>query len=219
MIAIHKEGYTTLFVVGFVLLIAHLAGAYFAPNSIPIISLCSIFIFFFFIQFFRNPRRTLPIPGSDNIYAPADGKIVAIETTRETEYFNGERIQISIFMSAFNVHVNRAPIEGKIEYFKYHKGKYLMAWHPKSSEENERTSVAIKNHSGTVLMRQIAGFMARRIVFYPKLGDRISQGEQIGFIKFGSRVDLLLPTNTEILTQIGATVTGGESLLARLVVE
>ena len=148
---------------------------------------------------------------------PADGKVVVIEETTETEYLKDKRIQISVFMSPINVHINRNPISGVVKYFKYHPGKYLVAWHPKSSTENERTTVVTENSAGTpVLFRQIAGALARRIVWYVKEGDTVTQGDQFGFIKFGSRVDIFLPLGTNVKVAIGEVVKGGKTILAEL---
>lgn len=168
------------------------------------------------VRFFRDPDRFCP-GGDGIIYAPADGKVVVIEETEEKEYLKERRIQISIFMSPLNVHVNRSPLAGIIEYFKYHKGKYLVAWHPKSSTDNERTSVCIKTANGQrVLVRQIAGAVARRIFFYPKKEDAVQSGEAVGFIRFGSRVDVFLPLTAKVLVNIGDRPIGGETPLATI---
>ncbi len=166
------------------------------------------------LQFFRNPRRHTIINNSQ-VIAPADGKVVVIENTDELEYFNGQRKQISIFMSPFNVHVNRNPVSGIVTYFKYHPGKYLVAWHPKSSTENERTTCVVKNELGIeVLFRQIAGALAKRIVWYVDKGDQVVQGQEFGFIKFGSRVDVFVPITAKINVEIGQKVRGGETVIA-----
>lgn len=168
------------------------------------------------VRFFRDPVRVCPAKDGV-IYAPADGKVVVIEETTESEYLNEKRIQISIFMSPLNVHVNRSPLKGTVEYFKYHKGKYLVAWHPKSSTDNERTTAVIRADDGTkILIRQIAGAVARRIFFYPKVGENLAAGETFGFIRFGSRVDVFLPTTAEIRVKIGDKPVGGITELARL---
>ena len=156
------------------------------------------------------------IPDDNVIYAPADGKIVVIEQTEENEYFNDKRLQVSIFMSPTNVHVNRNPISGTVNYFKYHPGKYLVAWHPKSSKENERTTVVIDTGEAEILMRQIAGALAKRIVNYLEEGDEVEQGKDMGFIKFGSRVDLFLPIGTKLEVEIGQKVKGNKTIIARL---
>ena len=150
----------------------------------------------------------------NKILAPADGKIVVIEQVMENEFFKDKRIQLSIFMSPLNVHVNRNPVSGIVKYFKYHPGKYLVAWHPKSCTENERTTIVIKNAKGEILFRQIAGAMARRIVYYVKEKDSVKQGEDMGFIKFGSRVDVLLPLNAKLKVGLGDVAVGAETVLA-----
>jgi phosphatidylserine decarboxylase len=176
----------------------------------------SFLLFIIILQFFRSPSRNIT-PSNDTILCPADGKVVIIEEVEEPEYFKGPRLQVSVFMSPINVHVNRSPINGKVNFFKYHPGKYLVAWHPKSSLLNERTTLVLGHSSGKeVLVRQIAGALARRIVWYVKEGDTIAQGDQFGFIKFGSRVDLYLPIGTQIDVQIGQKVTGGVTVLGRL---
>jgi len=215
MALIHKEGFLSLSVVLILLVILNAAAYIISPPSLILVLTVSIFIFAFFLQFFRNPLRKVPKSSDDFVYAPADGKVVVVEKTLEKEFFREERIQISIFMSPINVHVNRSPIKGLVKFYKYHPGKYLVAWHPKSSEENERTTIVIEGQKGTLLMRQIAGLVARRIIFYPKEGDKIGQGDEIGFIKFGSRVDLFLPLNSEILVKPGDKVRGADTLLAR----
>ncbi len=179
------------------------------------ISIFSIIICVFIISFFRNPKRYIPL-GDDAIICPADGKVVVIEDVMETEYFNEMRKQVSVFMSPANVHVNRSPIDGEIKYFKYHPGKYLVAWHPKSSTDNERTSMVIENESFSVLVRQIAGKLARRIVYYIEEGDEIERGEEFGFIKFGSRIDLFLPLDTIISVELNQKVRGGETVIGTI---
>lgn len=168
------------------------------------------------LVFFRNPQRNISNSDNQLIYAPADGKIVAIEEVEDDEYFNGKRLQVSIFMSVTNVHVNRNPIGGTVKYFKYHTGKYLVAWHPKSSTENERTTTVLSNGKHEILLRQIAGALARRIVNYVKVGDKVQQGSDMGFIKFGSRVDLLLPTDVELDIELNQKVKGNETVIGRL---
>ena len=168
------------------------------------------------VQFFRVPKRECKFEEND-IMCPADGKVVVIEEIEETEYFKDKRIQISIFMSPLNVHVNRSPIHGKIAYYKYHPGKYLVAWHPKSSTENERTSIVVEKEGGPgIMMRQIAGAVARRIAFYKQEGDKVKSGDEVGFIRFGSRVDVFLPLDADIRVKIGDKTTGGETILAQL---
>jgi phosphatidylserine decarboxylase len=167
------------------------------------------------IWFFRLPVRQFEL-GEQKIIAPADGKVVVIEETYEPEYFKDKRLQISIFMSPLNVHVNRSPIDGEVKYMKYHPGKYLVAWHPKSSTDNERTTLVIGNERVTVLLRQVAGALARRICFYVKEGQTIKQNEEFGFIRFGSRVDVYLPVDTAVDVKIGQIVKGGITVLAHL---
>jgi phosphatidylserine decarboxylase len=179
------------------------------------LSIFSVALCAFVVSFFRNPSRLIPI-GENEIIASADGKIVVIEEVMETEYFNEKRLQVSIFMSPANVHVNRSPIDGEVKYFKYHPGKYLVAWHPKSSTDNERTTMVIENESFSVLVRQIAGKLARRIVYYVEEGDEIEKGAEFGFIKFGSRIDLFLPLNTKLQVELGQKVRGGETIIGEI---
>jgi len=176
----------------------------------------SVIVYGLFVQFFRNPVR--PIPQMDNriVYAPADGRICAIEEVIETEYFGDKRLQVSIFMSPLNVHVNRNPVGGVVRYFRYHPGKYLVAWHPKSSTENEHTSVLYDTGNHQLLMRQIAGALARRIKWYVSEGQRVTQGEEMGFIKFGSRVDLFLPLNAKVNVKMDQNVRGNRDIIAYL---
>jgi phosphatidylserine decarboxylase len=175
----------------------------------------SVIIFLLVLQFFRNPIFTITTDDK-HVIAPADGKVVVIEETTEEEFLKDRRIQISIFMSPVNVHVNRTPVKGVVEFFKYHAGKYLVAWHPKSSTENERTTMVVKTPSGVpVLVRQIAGAVARRIKWYVTEGQSLEQGEEFGFIKFGSRVDIFLPLGTKILVKEGDKTKGGRTILAQ----
>jgi len=177
----------------------------------------SAVLYLLILQFFRHPKIITTI-NEKQILAPADGKVVVIEKTTENEYFKDQRIQISIFMSPINVHVNRSPVRGVVKFFKYHPGKYLVAWHPKSSTENEHTTMALKLQSGLeILVRQIAGAMARRIKWYVKEGDILLQGAEFGFIKFGSRLDVFLPTNVKVKVAIGDKTTGGKTVLAELI--
>ncbi|MBD1431712.1 phosphatidylserine decarboxylase family protein [Sphingobacterium sp. DN00404] len=214
----HKEGYTSLaIVVLFVFVINALADYYDASVYLKwFLYALSAFLLIAILQFFRSPiKRVTPDEGI--VLCPADGKVVVIEETEETEYFQDRRIQVSIFMSPINVHVNRNPISGIVSYFKYHPGKFLVAWHPKSSTDNERTTVVVKNQSQVeVLFRQIAGAMARRIVWYVKENDAVTQGAEFGFIKFGSRVDLFLPLGTEVTVNIGDKVVGGKTIIAKI---
>jgi phosphatidylserine decarboxylase len=213
-VKIHKEGYGLIFIVFFFALSITTIWYLYYPNDkwALAISILSIIICVFIVSFFRNPKRYIPL-GEDSIICPADGKVVVIEDVMETEYFNEMRKQVSVFMSPANVHVNRSPIDGEIKYFKYHPGKYLVAWHPKSSTDNERTSMVIENESFSVLVRQIAGKLARRIVYYVEEGDEIERGEEFGFIKFGSRIDLFLPMNTKINVELNQKVRGGETVI------
>ena len=211
---IHKEGYRIILITIVILLGLNYAIAYSSIEWLSTITLIASIIFFFLIlQFFRNPMRK--VTASENeVVAPADGKVVVIEEVEETEYFKDKRLQVSIFMSPINVHVNRYPINGKVQYAKYHPGKYLVAWHPKSSTENERTTVVVENDKIAVLFRQIAGALARRIVMYSKQNDIAIKGEDFGFIKFGSRVDLFFPLGTKIEVQLNQVVIGNKTIIA-----
>lgn len=216
---IHKEGHSFLILVAVNFIIINLA-VYFIWPELPylryIIGALSLGGFLFFLQFFRNPKRAISLD-ENKIIAPADGKVVVIEEAFEPEYLNQERIQISIFMSPINVHVNRSPVSGEISYYKYHPGKYLVAWHPKSSTENERTSVVFKMLNGTeIMLRQIAGAAARRIKCYVDKGSKVEQGGEFGFIKFGSRVDVFIPRDYIVKVKIGDKVKGGVSTIAEL---
>ena len=179
-----------------------------------VILIVSLIFFFLILQFFRNPKRVTPT-NNEHIIAPVDGKVVAIEEVYEKEYFKEKRIQISIFMSPINVHVTRHPVGGKVTYSKYHPGKFLVAWHPKSSEENERTTVVVKNErAGEILYRQIAGAMAKRIVNYAEVDSEVVQGSDSGFIKFGSRVDVFIPLGSKVKVELNQKVKGGISVIA-----
>ncbi len=213
---IHKEGHQILLTLALVLLAVNALIFWLTPQTLGIAGITSLVLFLLVLQFFRNPSREILIADNNTIYAPADGKIVVIEETLEHEYFGDRRLQVSIFMSPTNVHVNRNPISGTINYFCYHPGKYLVAWHPKSSSENERTTLVIDNGEEEVLLRQIAGAMAKRIVNYVQEGDIVTQGAEIGFIKFGSRVDLFLPLNAKVEVAIGQKVKGNKTVIARL---
>jgi len=217
---IHKEGTPTIILT--VIFIALLNSVIYFSGGNEVIRLSgyalSGILLIIILQFFRNPSRKIVL-NAKNILAPADGKVVVLEEVLEDEYFHDKRLQVSIFMSPFNVHVNRYPISGNISYFKYHPGKYLVAWHPKSSTENERTTVVVasKENSGTkILFRQIAGALARRIVFYGKENEQVTQGNECGFIKFGSRVDLFFPLGTKLNVTLNEVVKGGESVIALL---
>ena len=216
---IHKEGTGTLIVTTLTLAIIYSIIRYFTPEQptihIAVFVVCFI-LFLVVLQFFRKPTRKTPI-NPKHIIAPADGRVVVIEEVIETEYFKGPRKQISIFMSPLNVHINFNPLSGIISYFKYHPGKYLVAWHPKSSTENERTTVVTKHANGTeVLFRQIAGAMARRMCWYVKEGQEVTQGEEFGFIKFGSRIDVYLPLDAKVLVNLEDKPVGGETVIAEL---
>lgn len=196
----------------------NLASFYFISFHYPWLSWCifllTILLWLFVLSFFRVPKRKL-VTGDQLVISPADGKVVVIEETVDEEYFKGKRLQISIFMSPANVHQNRNPVSGEVVYNQYHKGKYLVAWHPKSSTENERHTVVIRNAHAEVLVKQIAGAVARRIVNYLKLGQQADQSAEMGFIKFGSRVDLLLPVGTKVEVELNQVVQGGVTVLAR----
>ncbi|MCY7422999.1 MAG: phosphatidylserine decarboxylase family protein [Chitinophagaceae bacterium] len=216
---IHKEGYQSIGVAALIFGLVNIISFIFISNRYPVtaqlILWTSIILFFFILSFFRIPNRSLT-KGEEHIVCPADGKVVVIEEITDVEYFNDKRLQVSIFMSPANVHVNRYPISGKVIYNKYHKGKYLVAWHPKSSTENERHSIVIKNDKVEVLVKQIAGALAKRIVNYSKVDQLAEQGDEMGFIKFGSRVDMLLPVGTKINVELNQKVKGGVTVLATL---
>ncbi|WBO84239.1 phosphatidylserine decarboxylase family protein [Hymenobacter yonginensis] len=216
---IHKEGRRILFFTLLALLAINLLLFRVNARNLlfnQIFAGASVVAFLILLQFFRSPARRL-FTHEDLIIAPADGKVVVIEDVHEPEYFDDMRKQISIFMSPINVHITRNPISGIVRYFKYHPGNYLVAWHPKSSTKNERTTVVVESEAGPfVLFRQIAGAMARRIVWYVNEGDEVSQGEEFGFIKFGSRVDIFVPIDTEVKVQIGEKVKGGQTIVAQL---
>lgn len=216
---LHREGKSLLISSLLIVLVINGLVAYFFPEQVylreGIVILTSLF-FLIILQFFRVPKRSTAI-NPKHIIAPADGKVVVIEEVEEPEYFKGKRKQVSIFMSPINVHVNFNPVSGIVTYFKYHPGKYLVAWHPKSSTENERTTCVVKNESGTeVLFRQIAGALAKRICWYIKEGDQVTQGQEFGFIKFGSRIDIYLPLDAEICVNIGDKPVGSETVIAKL---
>ncbi|MEJ7693326.1 phosphatidylserine decarboxylase family protein [Daejeonella sp.] len=215
----HKEGYSSIALCILFIFILNAIVHYLLPETAWlhwIIYILSFTLFVIILQFFRSPT-ILVQQNEDQVICPADGKVVVIEETDETEYLKDRRIQISVFMSPINVHVNRNPISGIVKYSKHHAGKFLVAWHPKSSTENERTTVVIENGKGvSVLFRQIAGALARRIVCYSKEGEEAIQGEQFGFIKFGSRVDIFLPLGTEVNVDLNQAVKGGITVLAYL---
>lgn len=213
---IHKEGTLILLTFLLVLLALNALIFFFAAAFFIIGIVLSVILYIMVLQFFRNPTRKISEPNDKIVYAPADGKVVVIEETFEPEYFQDQRIQVSIFMSPTNVHVNRNPIGGTVRYLKYHPGKYLVAWHPKSSTENERTTVVIDTGRHEVLVRQIAGAMARRIRNYLRADMVVEQGTEMGFIKFGSRVDLFLPLDTKIELSLDQKVKGNQTIVARL---
>jgi len=216
---IHKQGFKIIIVSTLFLFALNYAVFHFLPEKKTLnfsISLISTLYFILLLVFFRNPRRIV-IPNDNFVFAPADGVVVVKEKVVEKEFFNDERIQISIFMNIYNVHKNYAPVSGVVEYIKYHKGKYLIASLPKSSEQNERNSVVIKNNLGySILTRQIAGFVARRIVSNFKVNQIVTQNDELGFIKFGSRLDVFLPLNAIVHVKIGDKVSGGLSVIADL---
>tara|TARA_B100001057_G_scaffold426712_1_gene451023 strand:+ start:3356 stop:4006 length:651 start_codon:yes stop_codon:yes gene_type:complete len=212
----HKEGFKIIRNTTITLLIVNGIAWYLfgESNLINLLTFTSVVFSILILQFFRNPKRVTPV-NSNQVIAPADGKIVVLEETLEHEYFKDKRIQVSIFMSPFNVHVNRYPISGEVKFTKYHPGKFLVAWHPKSSTENERTTIVVESEkTGPILLRQIAGAVAKRIVLYAKKDEQCSQGQDMGFIKFGSRVDLFLPLDAKINIKINDTVKGGQTIIA-----
>ncbi len=216
---IHKEGYTSIALCILFILVLNSVIQFYFPQAYIIkwlVYILSLVLLVTILQFFRSPFLEVK-KDETQVLCPADGKVVVIEETVETEFLKDKRIQVSVFMSPINVHINRNPISGVIKYFKYHPGKYLVAWHPKSSTLNERTTVVTENSDGVpVLFRQIAGALARRIVWYVKEGDVVEQGTEFGFIKFGSRVDVFLPLGSTINVELGEVVKGGVTLLAKL---
>jgi len=214
---IHKEGYTVIawstILFGLVNLLSFYYLSFYSPWLSWLIFLVTSGLLVFVISFFRIPKRQFTL-NENAILAPADGKVVAIEEVKADEYFSDTRIQISIFMSPLNVHVNRNPVSGEVVYSQYHPGRYLMAWHPKSSTENERHTVVYKTHGKEVLIKQIAGFLAKRIINYLKPGMKVKQAEEMGFIRFGSRVDILLPKEAKIRVKIGDKPRGGITVIA-----
>ena len=213
---IHKEGRSILLIAALALVLLNIAVMRLAPVVFwPVAALSAVF-YLVVLQFFRNPVRNIPATDNHIVYAPADGRVCVIEEVQETEYFKDKRLQVSIFMSPFNVHVNRNPVSGLVNYFRYHPGKYLVAWHPKSSTENERTTIVYRFDKTEILMRQIAGALAKRIKWYVSEGDRVEQGRDMGFIKFGSRVDLFLPLDAKIEVTMDQQVKGNKTVVARL---
>lgn len=216
---IHKEGYKSIAIATLIFAVLTLLSFFFISATLPWLSWLIVIVLLglllFIISFFRIPNRVLTV--SDNqVICPADGKVVVIEEITDVEYFHDRRLQVSIFMSPANVHVNRNPISGEVLYSKYHKGKYLVAWHPKSSTENERHSVVLKKGNTEILVKQIAGALAKRIINYLQPGMKVTQNEELGFIKFGSRVDVLLPVGTKVNVTMNQVVKGGVTVLATL---
>jgi len=216
---IHREGYKTIALTTLILGLLNLSLFWFWGSSLmwlcTVILIITVALLLFIISFFRIPTRN-HTQAADKVVSPCDGKVVVIEETTDPEYFNDKRIQVSIFMSPANVHVNRNPVSGDVLYSQYHKGKYLVAWNPKSSTENERHSVVIKTGNTEILVKQIAGALAKRIVNYLHVGEQVKQADEMGFIKFGSRVDLLLPVGTKINVSLNEVVKGGVSIIATL---
>lgn len=212
----HKEGYFIIITTFIICTAIVLSAEYFIGHKIAkvVVQIGTLIALILVLQFFRNPNRNTVL-NDNHLLAPVDGKVVIIEEVFEKEYFKDQRLQVSIFMSPINVHVTRYPMSGKVNFSKYHPGKYLVAWHPKSSELNERTTIVVENEQfGEILYRQIAGAVARRIVNYAKVGDTAVQGEDAGFIKFGSRVDLFLPVGTDVNLVLDQVVRGGETIIA-----
>jgi phosphatidylserine decarboxylase len=216
---IHKEGYRTIALCALIFGAINIIFFFFFSATMPIIAWIvfsvSLIMLLFIISFFRSPKRNFTV-AHHQVICPADGKVVVIEEMTDMEYFKDKRLQVSIFMSPANVHINRIPMSGKVNYSQYHKGKYLVAWSPKSSTENERHSVVIKSDTAEILVKQIAGALAKRIVNYLKVGQVVSQGNEMGFIKFGSRVDVLLPVGTELNVKLNQQVKGGVTVLATI---
>jgi phosphatidylserine decarboxylase len=214
---IHREGYQSIGIGALIFGIVNVLSFTFLSGALPTLAFIIFFLtlglFLFLVSFFRIPNRQLTI-ADNQIICPADGKVVVIEEIVDEEYFKDKRIQVSVFMSPANVHVNRNPISGEVIYNKYHKGKYLVAWHPKSSTENERWSIAVQNNYGTILYKQIAGALAKRICNYTTVGQQVKQTDEYGFIKFGSRVDILLPVGTKVNVNLNEVVQGGVTVLA-----
>jgi phosphatidylserine decarboxylase len=213
---LHREGFKIIFITLLVLTLINFPLEMFFMGEwyTDTVLILSIIFFILIVQFFRDPHRETP-PGDELIIAPADGKVVVIEEVEEPEYLKTKCRQISIFMSPVNVHVNRYPASGKVLYEKYHPGKYLVAWHPKSSTENERTTVVVEHQKGKVLFRQIAGALAKRIVNYAKVGHVAKAGAEYGFIKFGSRIDIYLPLECKINVELNQKTVGGETVIAQ----
>jgi phosphatidylserine decarboxylase len=216
---IHREGYKSIAIATLIFGAINVSVYFFLSTSLlwlcNIIFILTLGLLLFLVSFFRIPKRKLTIIDGA-VVAPADGKVVVIEETTDVEYFKDKRLQVSIFMSPANVHVNRNPMDGEVVYNQYHKGKFLVAWHPKSSTDNERHSVVIKKDNIEILVKQIAGALAKRIINYLQVGQKVKQTEEMGFIKFGSRVDLLLPVGTKINVTLNQAVQGGVTVIATL---
>lgn len=216
---IHKEGYKSIALAALIFGAINVIFFYFFSASLPLVSwmvfIVTFLLLLFIISFFRSPKREFTI-AHHQVICPADGKVVVIEEINEPEYFKDKRLQVSIFMSPANVHINRIPMSGTVEYSKYHKGKYLVAWNPKSSTENERHCVMIKSDKAEILVKQIAGALAKRIVNYLTVGQEVHQGNEMGFIKFGSRVDVILPVGTQLNISLNQMVKGGVTVLATI---
>ncbi|MBS1735767.1 MAG: phosphatidylserine decarboxylase family protein [Bacteroidetes bacterium] len=216
---IHKEGYKTIALSALIFGAINVVFFYFFSATLPLVAwlvfITTFILLLFIISFFRSPSRQFTI-AHHQVICPADGKVVVIEEIIESEYFKDKRLQVSIFMSPANVHINRIPMSGKVEYSQYHKGKYLVAWNPKSSTENERHSVVIKSDKAEILVKQIAGALAKRIVNYLTVGQEVVQGSEMGFIKFGSRVDVILPVGTKLDVTLNQMVKGGVTVLATI---
>jgi phosphatidylserine decarboxylase len=213
---IHREGHSLLIIVPVIVLgVLAIINYFFGQGTfLYFTATFGLIIFLLFLQFFRNPLPQTVL-NDNHVVAPADGKVVVIEEVVETEYLKDKRIQVSIFMSPINVHVNRSPVSGVVKYFKYHPGKYLVAWHPKASTDNERTTLVVEHDNKTqVLFRQIAGALAKRIKWYVKEGDKVEQGAEFGFIKFGSRVDIYLPLDAKVTVNLNQKTKGGETVIA-----
>ena len=217
---INKEGHKIIAISGLICLVLWCMIYYFHSHSEAALLITSTVIlltfWLFIVAFFREPRR-VKIHDSDLVFSPCDGRVVVTEVVYEDEYIKEDMLQISIFMSVTNIHMNWMPVAGEVEYYKYHPGRFLIAWHPKSSTENERTTTVVKLDDGNrVLFRQVAGLIARRIVSYIKVGDKVNQNDVFGFIKFGSRIDVLVPKNSEMLVEIGDPVVGSQTPIVRL---
>jgi phosphatidylserine decarboxylase len=214
----HKQGIPSLIITLIFITLLNGLIHLFLPQYFVIVILgyaLSVFLLITILQFFRSPTRNFVVRDGE-IISPADGKVVVIEEVEETEYYKEKRLQVSVFMSPINVHLNRYPINGTLKYYKYHPGLYLVAWHPKSSTENERTTIVVEDEKGrSVLYRQVAGALARRIVFFGKEGEQVKQTDECGFIKFGSRVDLLLPLDVKLNVKLNEVVKGGISTIAK----